>query len=463
MHEYTLLQTIRKKIIFEPNNLSIALKKSVHQLTNYFLKSSCLLLFILLACFAQAQSNTVVNKGTCITGNCVDGYGVMTFENGDKYSGTFLEGKFNGSGAYNYKDGSRYEGSFFNNSKNGKGRFYYPSGNRYDGEYVSNEKEGYGIFYYSNGDKYEGAFIKNNKEGKGIFYYASGNKYEGDFKNDKMEGNGILTLTYGNRYVGIFSNNMIHGYGVYFFNDGSRYEGNFVNGKKQGKGFFYFKDGGRFEGDFLNDAMDGHGYCYYDNKDKYEGGFRNGLANGYGVYYYSNGDKLKGKFQNNNIEGVGLFKTADGIINKVKYKNGLIILPDSTADSTLLAIIDTALMMDTASVSVSEFDSTIINEIALFNANPKTIAADTAKMILTVAKNNLKADTIAVAKVVLPACKVCKGTGKIWTEELKHERIVTKDISNGQGPRNFVTYTVNETVRPKGFIQCSNCHGAGRK
>ena len=38
---------------------------------------------------------------------------------------------------------------------NGKGIFTYPNGNKYDGDFVSNLKEGYGTLFYANGEKYE--------------------------------------------------------------------------------------------------------------------------------------------------------------------------------------------------------------------------------------------------------------------------------------------------------------------
>lgn len=59
-------------------------------------------------------------------------------------------------------------------------------------------------------------------------------------------------------------------------------------------------------------------------------------------------------------------------------------------------------------------------------------------------------------------CMVCKGKGKIHQAELRKNKMVTKDISNGLGPRNFVTYSVNEIVRPAGNVTCGKCQGTGK-
>ena len=60
------------------------------------------------------------------------------------------------------------------------------------------------------------------------------------------------------------------------------------------------------------------------------------------------------------------------------------------------------------------------------------------------------------------ACPVCKGKGKVFLSEIRKNKMVTKDISNGLGPRNFVTYSVNEIVRPAGNAVCGKCQGTGK-
>jgi hypothetical protein len=51
----------------------------------------------------------------------------MWFPNGEKYTGEFLDGEFNGKGKLRYVDDSYYEGQFLNGFLNGKGTFYIPN------------------------------------------------------------------------------------------------------------------------------------------------------------------------------------------------------------------------------------------------------------------------------------------------------------------------------------------------
>ena len=72
--------------------------------------------------------------------------------------------------------------------KNGKMTITYDNGDKYEGEFVDNVKEGRGIYTYYNGDKYEGEFFEDEKDGFGVYYYKNGERYEGQFKNDKKDG-----------------------------------------------------------------------------------------------------------------------------------------------------------------------------------------------------------------------------------------------------------------------------------
>ena len=45
-----------------------------------------------------------------------DGEGVLTFANGDKYDGEFIDDEFEGQGVFTWANGDKYEGQF----KNGK-------------------------------------------------------------------------------------------------------------------------------------------------------------------------------------------------------------------------------------------------------------------------------------------------------------------------------------------------------
>ena len=304
---------------------------------------------------------------------------IITYDNGDKYDGEFVDNVKEGRGVYNYFNGDRYEGEFFEDVKDGFGIYYYKNGERYEGEFKNDQKEGHGIYYYLDGERYEGEFKNGLADGRGTYYYTDGEKYVGDYKEDKRNGHGIYFYSNGEKYIGEFKDGKKDGKGIlydengnikkelYFENgerikkpsdlnieseikikqdyskavslteeknkpkltgkgikiypDGGRYEGDFVNGLKQGKGIYYYKDGDKYVGEFYNDEKDGKGIYYYKEGDKYEGEFSNNVRNGKGIYYYDNGDKFIGKFVNGVAEGRGKFYYNNGDRYFGGYKN----------------------------------------------------------------------------------------------------------------------------------------------
>ena len=119
--------------------------------TNLFLASLVLLLVVK---DVSAQ---------CTEGNCFNGNGTYTFENGDKYTGLWRQGKCEGYGVYSFTNGDIYKGAF-----------------------IAGKMEGRGTYIYSNGDKYIGMWKAAKMEGRGHFYW----NLAGDLMDDaKLEGN----------------------------------------------------------------------------------------------------------------------------------------------------------------------------------------------------------------------------------------------------------------------------------
>lgn len=127
------------------------------------------------------------------------GKGVFTYNNGNKYEGSFKEGVKHGSGVFTWANGDLYKGEFENDLRCGYGVYTSQNGNKYDGEWKDNLKNGHGIFYYSNGDRFDGYFLNSLKHGHGIFYSKNGDSFEGEWKNDMRCGNGIVTLADGKK------------------------------------------------------------------------------------------------------------------------------------------------------------------------------------------------------------------------------------------------------------------------
>ena len=117
----------------------------------------------------------------------MDGDGVLTFSNGDRYEGTVHENIIDGIGSYNYASGNWYEGEFVNGKMNGLGVFQFKNGNRFEGEFYDGKIYGDGTMYLV-GDKgtvsitgfwpKDGSFPK-----EASILFENGDLYEGPLKN----------------------------------------------------------------------------------------------------------------------------------------------------------------------------------------------------------------------------------------------------------------------------------------
>ncbi|MBT3548330.1 MAG: hypothetical protein HOI56_05180 [Gammaproteobacteria bacterium] len=96
--------------------------------------------------------------------------GVQTFENGDVYTGAFLNGKKHGKGLLETLSNRTYDGGWENDLPHGLGVNTFPNGKMYSGEYRKGRPYGNGQWTYSDGKTYSGTWIKgefineNNKK-----------------------------------------------------------------------------------------------------------------------------------------------------------------------------------------------------------------------------------------------------------------------------------------------------------
>ena len=60
----------------------------------------------------------------------ITGFGKMTFPNGDKFIGSYIDGKFHGEGEYIWANGSSWVGNYTNDKRNGMGVFTSKKGSK---------------------------------------------------------------------------------------------------------------------------------------------------------------------------------------------------------------------------------------------------------------------------------------------------------------------------------------------
>jgi hypothetical protein len=128
----------------------------------------------------------------CISGNCKNGQGIMTYANGDKYDGQFKDGKKHGQGTLTFANGHKYIGQFKDDAMHGQGTITYADGEKYDGQWKDDRLHGEGTYTWPNGDKYVGQFKDGRMHGQGTLTFANGNKYVGHWEDGRRHGKGTL-------------------------------------------------------------------------------------------------------------------------------------------------------------------------------------------------------------------------------------------------------------------------------
>jgi hypothetical protein len=221
------------------------------------------------------------------------GEGDLLYKNGDRFQGTFSNGKklqglhtfaegpvasyegfwqnelFNGQGVLRRRNGDRYEGSFDKDLMHGDGMCTFKHGRiaSYNGSWLNNMRHE-GIMVCSNGDTYDGAFLDDKKSGEGKYTYKRGavKSFDGVWEDDQYV-SGVLLRSNGDSYNGQFQNRKFHGQGVFTqFRDDMSYSGGWRYGERDGDGKITLGNAGTFKDVFRDDeAMCGSGAEYTDN------------------------------------------------------------------------------------------------------------------------------------------------------------------------------------------------------
>lgn len=115
------------------------------------------------------------------TGRCTagvpDGAGVVLFRSGDRYEGSFEQGKMHGTGTWTYASGDRYSGQWSKGLRQGDGTYTWARGSKYNGAFVADVRQGQGTYEWANGDRFVGEF-RDNQHYNGVFYTARGGIYK---------------------------------------------------------------------------------------------------------------------------------------------------------------------------------------------------------------------------------------------------------------------------------------------
>lgn len=245
----------------------------------------------------SSESVIVFSDGRSYLGSAHDGVpsgsGTMTFPNGDRYVGAFLDGEFHGYGQKIGNSIGIYHGHWHHGVRKGTGRWCHPNGETYEGEFARDMYHGAGVLTVGNSERYRGEWCYGTFHGQGRLITEQGEYngqfshhrrhgfgeqkntrefsiYTGGWRNDVRHGPGAYTDSTGT-YTGAFSNDQRHGHGKFVANDDATYVGSWKNNKRHRRGTQTYADGGKYVGSWSRDVRCGHGKMTYADKAIYTG------------------------------------------------------------------------------------------------------------------------------------------------------------------------------------------------
>lgn len=186
---------------------------------NYLMSTLAVLLLHAIPSFSQ-----------CIQGDCFNGEGIYTYQDGSMYEGTFAKGLTHGFGAWCFPNGDKYVGEFKENYQHGSGVVYHVNGDQTVGEWINGEY--FSIKY----GEVEGCIEGNCINGHGTYIYDEGNaKYTGYFKDEMPHGQGVCQYSNREFYEGEWQEGSFNGYGTLYLSDGSPIQGYWKDGTFTGQ------------------------------------------------------------------------------------------------------------------------------------------------------------------------------------------------------------------------------------
>ena len=129
---------------------------------------------------AQVMETTTYDDGRVYTGQRnskgkIEGQGMMTWPNGDRYEGQWKKGMPHGEGTFTYANGIVYHGQWEKNVAKGQGTITMPNGVVIEGTWTS-MGDGTGIMTWADGTRYEGGFVSGAPQGQGVKIWPNGDR-----------------------------------------------------------------------------------------------------------------------------------------------------------------------------------------------------------------------------------------------------------------------------------------------
>jgi hypothetical protein len=110
-----------------------------------------------------------------------EGDGVLTYPNGDVFTGKFhrdvrcdSNGLVSFYGTMAYSNAGSYDGQWWKELFHGKGKRAYINGDTYEGEFDAGQAHTTGTMQYFNGSSYKGEWSRGEYHGTGEYTYSSG-------------------------------------------------------------------------------------------------------------------------------------------------------------------------------------------------------------------------------------------------------------------------------------------------
>jgi len=281
------------------------------------------------------------------------GEGTFTWDSGNVYSGSWVNGKRQGSGTFSWASGTRYVGDWHQDRQHGKGLMTWTNGTQYSGQWVYGHKQGHGTLTIVNATDpptyqiFTGIFL-NDHPVEGVYTLEDGTaigrlvegelipkpqpcvvqKTDTQIINMQMVRIEICEFSSGNRYEGQMVDNLYQGHGVFSWVDGALYAGNWQQGKQHGRGTLIFADGRRYEGAWAHGLRHGQGAMNWVDGRKYFGQWVRGKQQGEGSYFLPSGLRYHGEWRNgqkwNGVNFDQDYRRTSVVINGVENISSLV-------------------------------------------------------------------------------------------------------------------------------------------